>query len=108
MGAGFALLVSSAHGAAYRPVGIVVEHQIGMTTGAIQPIRDARLLLLDRSTHGVLGCLPIGVGGSCSDATLAPQSFAQLRVRSSYMLAQGVPAFAFIARQIPRNQGECR
>src|ERR1700690_293155 len=100
MGARMRLVLATVDGAADGGRAVVVEHQVGMAAGAVQPALDPVLRCRDGCAHGSLSGLAVGVGRRAGDAALPFQAFAQLAVGLAYMLAENVAAGGFVLAEV--------
>ena len=90
------------HGAADGLAAVIVDHQVLMLAGAMEPVLDAILGSGDGRADDVLGRLAIGVGGCAGDVGLAFQALAQVFFGLAYVFAEDVSACLFVLAQVAR------
>src|ERR1019366_2187860 len=94
------LVLATIDGAANRSLAVVVQHQVGMSTGAAEPALDSVLRFCDRRAHGMLGGRAVGVGRRAGNVGFPFQALAQLLIGLSNMLAQNVPAGGLVLAEV--------
>jgi len=103
VGAGAGLSIAPVEGTPDRRVGVVIEHQVGVSPGTVEPALNAVLILRDGSADGVLGGSAVGVGGRAGDITLALQPLAKFVIGPADMLAEDVSTGRFVLGEVARR-----
>ncbi len=96
MRAGMRAVFATVDGAADRFGAVVVENEVGVSTGAGEPAFDPVPRLGDRRAHRVLGGWPVGIGRGAGDMPLPLQPLAQFIVGLPDMFAEDMPAGNFV------------
>src|ERR1700722_5978054 len=100
MRAGPRLILAAIHSAADRIVTVVIENQVGMAAGAIEPVLYPALRLRNGCADGAFGSLAIGVGRRSGDVFFALQAVAQLLLGLSDVLAENVSAGTLVLAEV--------
>ena len=104
MRAGKGVRVVAAHAAADGLRAVVVEHQVGVPAGTMQPTIDPLAIFMNGSGDGHFGGGAIGVGGIRGDR-LAIETFPQLSIGFPNMALEGMAALSLIACEVVASRG---
>ena len=104
MRAGKGVRVVAAHAAADGLHAVVVEHQVGVPAGTMQPTIDPLVIFMNGSGDGHFGGGAIGVGGIRGDR-LAVEALSQLCVSFPDMALEGMAALSLIAVEVVASRG---
>lgn len=104
MRAGKGVRVVAAHAAADGLRAVVVEHQVGVPAGTMQPTIDPLVIFMNGSGDGHFGGGAIGVGGIRGDR-LAIEALSQLCVSFPDMALESVAALSLVPGEVIAGSG---